>query len=57
MAPIARYAITTWEDEQRLRDHLQAKLAKSEEAKKVQQQLQKDGAALAAECCPGNGPA
>ena len=39
---------TTWPDEQHLREHLQAKLAKSEEARKVQQTLLKDGAALSA---------
>lgn len=39
---------TTWPDEQHLREHLQAKLAKSEEARKVQQALLKDGAALSA---------
>ncbi len=37
---------TTWRDEQHLREHLQAKLAKSEEARKVQQALLKDGATV-----------
>lgn len=39
---------TTWPDEQHLREHLQAKLAKSEEARKLQQTLLKDGAAVSA---------
>src|SRR6266852_577242 len=40
---------TPWEDEQHLRDHLKAKLAKSEEARKLQQTLLNNGAALARE--------
>jgi recombinational DNA repair ATPase RecF len=35
-----------WDDEQRLREHLKAKLAKSEEAGKLQQALLKEGAEL-----------
>lgn len=38
-----------WEDEQHLRDHLKAKLAKSEEAKKLQQALLNNGAVIAQE--------
>jgi len=38
---------TAWEDEQHLRDHLKAKLAKSEEARKVQQALLNNGTAVA----------
>jgi len=38
---------TKWDSEQHLLDHLQAKLAKSEEALKVQQALLKDGAVVA----------
>ena len=38
---------TVWSDEQKLRDHLKAKLAKSEEARKVQAALLKDGTAIA----------
>ena len=40
---------TPWEDEQHLRDHLQAKLAKSEEARKLQQSLLNNGTAIAEE--------
>ena len=40
---------TPWEDEQHLRDHLQAKLAKSEEARKIQESLLENGSAIAAE--------
>jgi ABC-type cobalamin/Fe3+-siderophores transport system ATPase subunit len=40
---------TPWEDEQRLRSHLQAKLAKSEEARKLQQSLLDNGTAIAKE--------
>ncbi len=40
---------TPWDDEQHLRDHLKAKLAKSEEARKLQQALLNSGAALARE--------
>jgi recombinational DNA repair ATPase RecF len=36
-----------WEDEQKLREHLKAKLAKSEEARKVQQALVNNGTAIA----------
>ena len=36
-----------WEDEQHLRDHLKAKLAKSDEAGKLQQALVSNGAAMA----------
>jgi recombinational DNA repair ATPase RecF len=38
---------TPWPDEQHLRDHLKAKLAKSEEALKIQQALLNNGAAIA----------
>ena len=38
-----------WENEQHLRDHLKAKLAKSEEARTLQQPLLKNGTALAQE--------
>lgn len=38
-----------WTDEQHLRDHLKAKLAKSEEARKLQQALLNNGTALAQE--------
>lgn len=40
---------TPWPDEQHLRDHLKAKLANSEEARKVQQALVSNGAAIAQE--------
>lgn len=40
---------TPWKDEQHLRDHLKAKLAKSEEARKLQQALLNNGSALAQE--------
>lgn len=40
---------TPWEDEQHLRDHLKAKLAKSEEARKIQQVLLNNGAAIGRE--------
>ena len=40
---------TPWEDEQHLRDHLKAKLAKSEEARKLQEALLKNGTAIAQE--------
>jgi hypothetical protein len=36
-----------WEDEEHLRDHLEAKLAKSEEAGKLQGSLLKSGSDLA----------
>jgi hypothetical protein len=36
-----------WEDEQHLRSHLEAKLAKSEEARKLQQSLLNNGTAIA----------
>lgn len=39
---------TPWSDEQHLRDHLKAKLAKSEKARKLQERLQKNGMAIAA---------
>jgi recombinational DNA repair ATPase RecF len=39
---------TTWPDEQHLREHLQAKLVKSEEARKVQQALLRDSATVSA---------
>lgn len=39
---------TPWNDEQHLRDHLIAKLAKSEKARKLQDRLQKNGMAIAA---------
>jgi recombinational DNA repair ATPase RecF len=38
-----------WEDEEHLRDHLKAKLVKSEEAKKLQDGLLKNGAAVVKE--------
>jgi hypothetical protein len=38
---------TVWHDEEKLREHLRAKLAKSEEARKLQVSLLKDGAAIA----------
>jgi hypothetical protein len=38
-----------WEDEQHLRDHLAAKLAKSEEARKLQEALLKNGTEIARE--------
>jgi hypothetical protein len=38
-----------WADEQHLRDHLKAKLAKSEEARKIQQSLLSNGAAIGKE--------
>ncbi|HJZ69945.1 MAG TPA: chromosome segregation protein SMC, partial [Blastocatellia bacterium] len=38
---------TPWADEQHLREHLQAKLAKSEEARKLQESLLRNGAAVA----------
>lgn len=37
---------TPWEDEQRLRDHLKAKLSKSEEARKLQESLLKNGGTI-----------
>ena len=40
---------TEWQDEQRLRDHLTAKLAKSDEARKLQQRLLDNGAAISRE--------
>jgi ABC-type transport system involved in cytochrome c biogenesis ATPase subunit len=40
---------TPWEDEQHLRSHLEAKLAKSEEARKLQQSLLNNGSAIAQE--------
>ena len=40
---------TPWDDEQHLRDHLKAKLAKSEEARKLQQSLLNNGTAIAKE--------
>lgn len=40
---------TPWEDEQHLRSHLEAKLAKSEEARKLQQVLLNNGTAIAQE--------
>ena len=45
----AHSAIQPWEDEQHLRDHLKAKLAKSEEARKLQETLLKNGTAIARE--------
>jgi AAA domain len=38
-----------WEDEQHLRDHLKAKLTKSEEARKLQEALLKNGTAITRE--------
>jgi len=40
---------TPWETKQHLREHLQAKLAKSTEAKKLQESLQTNGAAINAQ--------
>jgi hypothetical protein len=40
---------TPWEDEQHLRDHLKAKLAKSEEARNIQQALLNNGTAISQE--------
>jgi recombinational DNA repair ATPase RecF len=40
---------TPWDTDQHLRDHLKVKLAKSEEARKVQQDLLKNGTAIAQE--------
>jgi DNA repair exonuclease SbcCD ATPase subunit len=40
---------TPWKDERHLRDHLKAKLAKSEEARKLQQALLNNGTAIAQE--------
>src|SRR5262249_5526349 len=40
---------TSWKDEQQLRKHLKAKLAKSEEARKLQDRLLKNGAAIVKE--------
>jgi hypothetical protein len=37
---------TSWQDEQHLRDHLKAKLSKSEEARKLQDSLLKNGMAI-----------
>jgi hypothetical protein len=44
-----------WEDEQHLRDHLKAKLAKSEEARKLQEALLKNGSAIAREVVRATG--
>ena len=38
-----------WEDEKYLREHLQAKLTKSETARKLQESLLKNGTAIARE--------
>ncbi len=40
---------TQWKDEQHLRSHLKAKLAKSEEARKLQQSMLSNGTAIATE--------
>jgi AAA domain len=40
---------TPWDSDQHLRDHLKVKLARSEEARKVQQDLLKNGTAIAQE--------
>jgi hypothetical protein len=40
---------TPWEDEQHLRSHLEAKLAKSEEARKLQQSMLSNGTVIATE--------
>jgi recombinational DNA repair ATPase RecF len=40
---------TPWKDEQHLRSHLKAKLAKSEEARKLQQSMLSNGTAIATE--------
>jgi hypothetical protein len=40
---------TAWKDERQLRDHLRTKLAKSEEARKVQQSLVNNGSSIAQE--------
>ena len=47
--PECPFCDTPWKDEQQLRKHLKAKLAKSEEARKLQQTLLKNGAAIAKE--------
>lgn len=46
---------TPWEDEQHLRSHLEAKLAKSEEARKLQQSMLSNGNAIATEAIRVNG--
>lgn len=40
---------TPWDDEQKLRDHLKTKLAKSERARKIQESLLRNGANLSGE--------
>lgn len=46
---------TAWESDQRLRDHLKAKLAKSEEARKLQEGLLEKASALAAQAVRTSG--
>ena len=48
---------TPWEDEQHLRDHLKAKLAKSAEAQKIQEAAAQEGHGGRAGGDPGSGPA
>ena len=45
--PVCPLCDTPWKDEQHLRDHLHAKLAKSEAARKLQQSLLNNGTAIA----------
>ena len=45
--PVCPLCDTPWKDEQHLRDHLRAKLAKSEAARKLQQSLLNNGTAIA----------
>jgi hypothetical protein len=45
--PVCPLCDTPWKDEQHLRDHLQAKLAKSEAARKLQQSLLNNGTTIA----------
>lgn len=47
--PICPLCDQPWEDEQQLRDHLKVKLAKSEEAKRLQQALLNNGTVIAQE--------
>jgi recombinational DNA repair ATPase RecF len=44
--PVCPLCDTPWADEQHLRDHLKAKLSKSEEARKLQESLLKNGIAI-----------
>jgi energy-coupling factor transporter ATP-binding protein EcfA2 len=47
--PVCPLCDTPWADEQHLRDHLKAKLTKSEEARKIQQSLLNNGVAISQE--------